>query len=110
MSKFLEGIRTVKPSLSFVKPKSHLGGTAPVRNKRNFHSPFKGEKETNEIVKGVSQRLHVGYADTIGLRDSMEDAMVVCGTFRDSENEDFFGVFDGHSGSSASIFVADVFR
>lgn len=30
MSQFLEGIRTVKPTLSMAKPKSHLGGTSPV--------------------------------------------------------------------------------
>lgn len=33
VSQFLEGIRTVKPTLSLVKPKPRAGGTTPVRHK-----------------------------------------------------------------------------
>lgn len=51
----------------------------------------------------------MGYADTVGLRDSMEDAMLIYGKFRDNDSEDLFAVFDGHSGSSASEFAAKVF-
>lgn len=38
----------------------------------------------------------------------MEDAMLVFGNYRESNVEDLFGVFDGHSGSSASAFAAKV--
>lgn len=43
-----------------------------------------------------------------GTRDTMEDKMVIKGEFRNSQHEDFFAVFDGHSGSSAALYAAKV--
>eukprot|EP01126_Amoeba_proteus_P061752 TRINITY_DN8319_c0_g1_i1.p1 TRINITY_DN8319_c0_g1~~TRINITY_DN8319_c0_g1_i1.p1 ORF type:complete len:368 (+),score=103.11 TRINITY_DN8319_c0_g1_i1:423-1526(+) len=36
----------------------------------------------------------------------MEDKTVIYGSFRGNSNEDYFAVFDGHSGDSASIFAS----
>jgi len=49
----------------------------------------------------------VGYADRIGLRDSMEDKIVICGNFRNKPDEDYFAIFDGHAGKEASAYCAE---
>jgi len=49
----------------------------------------------------------VGYADRIGLRDSMEDKIVICGNFRNHPEEDYLAVFDGHAGKEASAYCSD---
>lgn len=38
----------------------------------------------------------------------MEDKTVVYGSFRNKKDEDYFAVFDGHSGTAASIFASKV--
>lgn len=38
----------------------------------------------------------------------MEDKTVIYGSFRERKDEDFFAVFDGHSGSAASVFASKV--
>jgi len=60
-----------------------------------------------ERVKSITHRFRVGYADRIGLRDSMEDKIVICGNFRNNPNEDYFAIFDGHAGKEASAYCAD---
>jgi len=58
-------------------------------------------------VKSITHRFRVGYADRIGLRDSMEDKIVICGNFRNHPEEDYFAIFDGHAGKEASAYCAD---
>lgn len=66
-----------------------------------------GLEKLDQTIQGVSRRFRVGYADTIGpRRETMEDKMVVLGSFRDRRDEDYFAVFDGHGGTSAAIYCA----
>lgn len=67
---------------------------------------FPGEKIENEKFLGISSRFRVGFAETIGKRPTMEDALTLYGEFRERKNQDLFCVFDGHGGSEASKFVA----
>jgi len=60
-----------------------------------------------ERVKSISNTFTVGYADRIGFRDSMEDKIVICGNFRNKPDEDYYAIFDGHSGKDASAYCAD---
>jgi len=56
-----------------------------------------------------SKRFDIGFADTIGRRPTMEDTMIICGQFRNNENEDLFCVFDGHGGQQVASYLALVF-
>eukprot|EP01119_Soliformovum_irregulare_P012019 TRINITY_DN3088_c0_g1_i1.p1 TRINITY_DN3088_c0_g1~~TRINITY_DN3088_c0_g1_i1.p1 ORF type:complete len:393 (+),score=108.80 TRINITY_DN3088_c0_g1_i1:779-1957(+) len=58
-------------------------------------------------LRSESGRFRIGYADTIGRRPNMEDEIVIQGHFRGKEDEDFFGIFDGHGGHDASKFVSE---
>jgi len=60
-----------------------------------------------ERIKSITHRFRVGYADRIGLRDSMEDQIVICGNFRNHPDEDYFAIFDGHAGKEASAYCAE---
>jgi len=54
-----------------------------------------------------SHRFSVGFCDSQGVRDAMEDEIVVLGTgSRKRLNEDYFAVFDGHGGNEASTLAA----
>jgi hypothetical protein len=57
-------------------------------------------------IKSESRRLKIGFADTIGRRANMEDEIVVYGSFRGKEDEDFVAVFDGHGGRAAAEYAA----
>jgi len=65
------------------------------------------EQIDKERVKSISYRFRVGFADRIGLRDSMEDKIVICGNFRNRPDEDYFAIFDGHAGKEASAYCAE---
>lgn len=58
-----------------------------------------------EHVLSVSTRFDIGYAETIGLRNAMEDEILIRGKFRGKEDEDFIAIFDGHGGDAASKFA-----
>ena len=51
------------------------------------------------------RRFEYGAAETRGVRPTMEDCMTVHGNFRGSEDEDFFGVFDGHGGQLVAEYA-----
>lgn len=51
-------------------------------------------------------RFKVGFADMIGRRPSMEDAVCIQGSLGNNQEIDLFGVFDGHAGSEAAEFIA----
>lgn len=53
-----------------------------------------------------SSRFHVGYSETIGHRQAMEDSILLHGRFRGSVHEDIFGVFDGHGGSNVRLLLS----
>eukprot|EP00727_Mastigamoeba_balamuthi_P012006 m51a1_g7428 putative protein phosphatase domain containing protein (885) ;mRNA; r:34385-38482 len=53
-----------------------------------------------------SARFAIGYAETIGLRPSMEDSVAIAGAIDCTVHTDFFAVFDGHNGSDASEYAA----
>jgi len=88
--------RAPKPNVYFVKPPNTQGKTSPL---------LAGAKLPPGI-EGISHRFSVGFADMCGTRDTMEDKMVIKGQFRGRVDEDFFAVFDGHSGSTAALFAA----
>ena len=50
----------------------------------------------------ASCRFVAAVADTIGLRDSMEDAHSMCGRLGGSDTQDAYMVFDGHNGADAA--------
>jgi len=59
---------------------------------------------SRELINNLSGRFRVGYSDTIGRRPTMEDQIVILGCFGGESNEDYFAVFDGHGGSTASKY------
>lgn len=54
----------------------------------------------------ISSKLQVGHAEFIGKRNEMEDAVCIKTIYRGSENESFFGLFDGHGGKDVSDYAA----
>lgn len=54
-----------------------------------------------------SNRVHCGYAETIGRRSTMEDNLMFTGNIK--QGYDIFGVFDGHRGDHSSSFAAEKF-
>eukprot|EP00762_Andalucia_godoyi_P001099 ANDGO_01983.mRNA.1 Protein phosphatase 2C homolog 1 len=78
------------------KPSTH--GSARYQEEAAFHDTGEGgELETD--------RFHVGHAETIGRRPTMEDVSVVELSFRGSEDEGLFELFDGHGGRTASTLA-----
>jgi serine/threonine protein phosphatase PrpC len=59
------------------------------------------------VVFRESTRFRAGFAETQGFRPTMEDATAIFGQFRDRDDEDLFGVFDGHGGHEASGIVSE---
>eukprot|EP01125_Pyxidicula_operculata_P019852 TRINITY_DN721_c4_g4_i4.p1 TRINITY_DN721_c4_g4~~TRINITY_DN721_c4_g4_i4.p1 ORF type:complete len:442 (-),score=136.78 TRINITY_DN721_c4_g4_i4:25-1350(-) len=55
-------------------------------------------------VGGISSRLAVGYAETIGRRPTMEDSLFILGRFNNNHKKDYFALFDGHNGDMAAKF------
>ena len=60
-----------------------------------------------DIVQSPSERLRVGYADTQGVRRTMEDRMTVFGRFKGVASADYFGVFDGHGGDETAHYCGE---
>ena len=60
-----------------------------------------------DIVQSPSVRLRVGYADTQGVRRTMEDRMTVFGRFKGVSSVDYFGVFDGHGGDETAHYCGE---
>jgi len=63
-----------------------------------------GENESKGVILNIPKRFKVGYCDTIGRRPTMEDQIVIMGCLGGESNEDYFAVFDGHGGSTASKY------
>eukprot|EP01130_Rhizamoeba_saxonica_P017450 TRINITY_DN8465_c0_g1_i1.p1 TRINITY_DN8465_c0_g1~~TRINITY_DN8465_c0_g1_i1.p1 ORF type:complete len:471 (-),score=119.45 TRINITY_DN8465_c0_g1_i1:99-1511(-) len=72
----------------------------------------KGENIWRAFVEFTgSNNYEVGFADTIGRRDDMEDEIVIMGLGPLSRrNEDFYAVYDGHGGKEASEYAATHFH
>ena len=60
--------------------------------------------ERTAIVSG-RQIFSAGQSDTIGVRNSMEDACAIIGEFAGA-NTQYYGVFDGHGGNEVSTYCA----
>jgi serine/threonine protein phosphatase PrpC len=58
-------------------------------------------------IRGDSVRFEIAYADTRGKRPTMEDQVVIFGSFRGNPSEDYVAIFDGHGGEEAAIFSAN---
>lgn len=58
-------------------------------------------------VRSKSKKIHCGIAETVGRRQSMEDNFIFIGSLKGKRFQDFFGIFDGHRGATASQFVVD---
>jgi len=65
--------------------------------------PFSTE---DDRIRGISKRLTCGYSETTGIRKSMEDRIIIYGSLRSKEDEDYFAVFDGHNGDAAAKYCA----
>ena len=52
-----------------------------------------------------SERFRIGFADKIGKRPTMEDAMALCGKLGDDAALDFLGLYDGHAGREAATYA-----
>jgi len=78
------------------------------KDEHHFSCVKEVEKTTDgEKMKGVSKRFQVGSAETIGRRASMEDQTVIYGPLNGHDNEDYFAVFDGHGGITASKYCSE---
>merc|ERR1712000_253317 len=73
----------------------------------DIDSEDEADEQLADTVISGSSRYDIGFADTKGIRSTMEDEMVVYGTFRDVPEEDYVAVFDGHGGSEASAGAAE---
>jgi protein phosphatase 2C len=62
------------------------------------------DKKFKEKVKASSARFNVGYADTQGKRATMEDKLVILGSYGDHAECDYFAVFDGHGSVDAAAY------
>jgi Leucine-rich repeat (LRR) protein len=62
---------------------------------------------TGSAVKYIEAGDSVGFAEMTGLRETMEDSILVREHFE--SNASLFGVFDGHAGARTAIYAAYVF-
>jgi len=62
-----------------------------------------GIAATFDQVKTHANRVQVGFADTVGRRQSNEDQILVIG----EEFYDIIGIFDGHNGPNVSKFISE---
>ncbi|KAH0789655.1 protein phosphatase 2C [Histomonas meleagridis] len=58
----------------------------------------------NYTVKVIKSNLGIGFSEMCGIRDSMEDAIVIRNNIKDGIST--FAVFDGHGGCKTSYFAA----
>ncbi|KAH0790766.1 protein phosphatase 2C [Histomonas meleagridis] len=58
------------------------------------------------LVTSGKQMFSCGHAETIGVRNTMEDASAIIGEFAGVGTQ-YFAVFDGHGGSNVSAFCAN---
>jgi serine/threonine protein phosphatase PrpC len=66
----------------------------------------RGKQVIDGKVVQVSARMSMGYADTIGRRQTMEDMLVLHGRFMDRDDRDYLAVFDGHGGDATALYCA----
>ncbi|KAH3767891.1 Protein phosphatase 2C 1 [Pelomyxa schiedti] len=102
--------KTLTKSSSFVMeidvnkpPDSHcafLKPTWPSDFYSSDHS-FKGKLKP-------SARFHIAFVDTKGRRARMEDVVTIIGGYRDNQEDDLIGLYDGHNGSMAAAYIADL--
>eukprot|EP01129_Flabellula_baltica_P015588 TRINITY_DN799_c0_g2_i2.p1 TRINITY_DN799_c0_g2~~TRINITY_DN799_c0_g2_i2.p1 ORF type:complete len:392 (+),score=86.93 TRINITY_DN799_c0_g2_i2:999-2174(+) len=81
--------------------------TAP-RSSSGSCSPHSTDFD-DTIIKRRSERFHIGFADTVGRRKSMEDSIFVLGQAKYNINMDIFGLFDGHGGPHVSRYAQNCF-
>jgi len=55
-----------------------------------------------------NKHFRVGAASMHGWRETMEDAHIIILNMENHQDSGFFGIFDGHSGSTCSKYVSDV--
>eukprot|EP00002_Diphylleia_rotans_P006857 TRINITY_DN1628_c0_g1_i5.p1 TRINITY_DN1628_c0_g1~~TRINITY_DN1628_c0_g1_i5.p1 ORF type:complete len:503 (+),score=89.60 TRINITY_DN1628_c0_g1_i5:701-2209(+) len=63
--------------------------------------------DRSDYVTSESSRFHVGFSQTQGRRDNMEDAILVKGNFRNNHAEDLYAVFDGFRGAHVARFAVE---
>ena len=66
-------------------------------------------EKVKDVPFSKSKRFAFGASETVGKRPTMEDVSLCVGNFRGREEEDLFGVFDGHGSIEAASFVAKHF-
>jgi len=93
------------PNEIIEEPPKSCGGLCTAQSLSFLASEEDVDYNPEPKVTTQSCRFTISYADTVGRRKSMEDEMVICGQFRGRKNEDLFGVFDGHNGSTMATFV-----
>jgi serine/threonine protein phosphatase PrpC len=70
-------------------------------------SIFRNDESSDARLLHFDASASVVYAEMIGFRQTMEDAMIVRQHYR-SDNA-FYGVFDGHGGNRIARYTADAF-
>lgn len=91
----------VNPVISVPEP-AHSGLSRP-----KLFNYWKAGQGFDRAIISHSRRFMVGFAETIGRRPSMEDCIVIHGTYRGRGQEDYFAIFDGHGGRDAAAFAAE---
>ncbi|KAH3767064.1 Protein phosphatase 2C 1 [Pelomyxa schiedti] len=66
----------------------------------DFDLAFKGKVKP-------SARFHLAFVDTRGRRGRMEDVVTIIGGYRDVQTDDLIGLYDGHNGPMAAMYIAD---
>ena len=61
-----------------------------------------------ELKYPESKRFKIGLSEMIGRRPTMEDAILIRGSFWDNES-DLIGIFDGHGGVTTANLIAAKF-
>ena len=76
---------------------------AKKREEGQFKRPY---KEATIVFETSDVMCRVGVAESIGSRDSMEDAFIS----QTNRTHDIFGVFDGHGGRTCSKYISEYFK
>jgi len=87
-------------------PPSHSETPPPPPDVSGLIVPKQPFSTEDDRIRGISKRLSCGYAETTGIRKSMEDRIIIYGSLRSKEDEDYFAVFDGHNGDAAAKYCA----
>eukprot|EP00164_Ancoracysta_twista_P001301 GFYU01001702.1.p1 GENE.GFYU01001702.1~~GFYU01001702.1.p1 ORF type:complete len:575 (-),score=99.47 GFYU01001702.1:172-1896(-) len=104
-------LRTFKSKMQRYEKSLQMSlGEGALQDKATLYKSIAKQKQRMSLPRAVEcSRFDVGFCDTSGPRNEMQDTYLINGCYREREHEDLFGVFDGHGSKEPAVFLAHEF-